>query len=243
MALNPSTNVTMAGRITAADANYPFGSSRDESAPGAGDGSPYFKARADDIFGLQQALLRAAGITPSGSADTALLSEYLQAIIEQVMGRANTYDDTGVANAYVLAIRTNQQRPSALFDDMVINVPIANTNTGASTVDVSLLLGQSAGTTVLAIVDEAGGALSAGALTAGTMYQLRYDLANTRFERVARGEGGPSLGTDSVIRTNAQNIAENITFAGTENGMSAGPITIDTGFTVTVTTGSNWVVV
>ena len=55
--------------------------------------------------------------------------------------------------------------------------------------------------------------------------------------------GGPSLGTDGIIRTNAKNISENITFAGTENGMSAGPITIDSSYTVTVTSPSVWHVI
>ena len=55
--------------------------------------------------------------------------------------------------------------------------------------------------------------------------------------------GGPSLGTNSVIRTNAKTISENITFLGSENGMSAGPVTVANGFTVTVTTGSTWTVV
>jgi len=54
--------------------------------------------------------------------------------------------------------------------------------------------------------------------------------------------GGPSLGTNSVIRTNAKVIAENITFAGTENGMTIGPITVNSGYTVTVASGSTWVV-
>jgi len=54
--------------------------------------------------------------------------------------------------------------------------------------------------------------------------------------------GGPSLGTNSVIRTNAKVIAENITFTGNENGMSAGPITVNSGNTVTVTSGSTWVI-
>jgi len=54
--------------------------------------------------------------------------------------------------------------------------------------------------------------------------------------------GGPSLGTSSVIRTNAKVIAENITFAGTENGSSVGPITVNSGYTVTVASGSTWVV-
>ena len=53
--------------------------------------------------------------------------------------------------------------------------------------------------------------------------------------------GGPSLGTSSVIRTNAQTISEDITIASTSNGMSAGPITIADGYTVTI--NGNWSVV
>ena len=44
----------------------------------------------------------------------------------------------------------------------------------------------------------------------------------------------PYLGSNSIIRTNANNIAENITIDSSTNGMSAGPIEIDSGFTVTV---------
>ena len=54
--------------------------------------------------------------------------------------------------------------------------------------------------------------------------------------------GGPSLGTDAIIRTNGKTIVADITFAGTENGMSAGPITIADTKTVTVTDGSTWTV-
>ena len=54
--------------------------------------------------------------------------------------------------------------------------------------------------------------------------------------------GGPSLGTNSVIRTNAKVINENITFTGAENGMTIGPITVNAGKTVTVASGSTWVV-
>ena len=59
--------------------------------------------------------------------------------------------------------------------------------------------------------------------------------------------GGPSLGTDSIIRTNHDTIEENLTVGPTANngdeytnGMSAGPITIANGFTVTVETGAAW---
>jgi hypothetical protein len=80
MALDFGTNPTFTGRITAPDANYPQGSSKDETSAGANDGMPYIKQRADDILGMQQALLLEAAVTPSGSADTALLSDYLDAM-------------------------------------------------------------------------------------------------------------------------------------------------------------------
>lgn len=53
--------------------------------------------------------------------------------------------------------------------------------------------------------------------------------------------GGPSLGVNSIIRTNAAVIAEDITIPAGVNGMSAGPITIADGFTLTV--NGNYVVV
>jgi hypothetical protein len=53
--------------------------------------------------------------------------------------------------------------------------------------------------------------------------------------------GGPSLGTDSIIRTNGQTISENITIPSTTNGMSIGDITVADGYTVTV--NGRWVVI
>jgi hypothetical protein len=54
--------------------------------------------------------------------------------------------------------------------------------------------------------------------------------------------GGPSLGTASVVRTNSKVIAENITFSN-QNGSSVGPITVNSGYTVTVDSGSTWVII
>lgn len=90
MALNLVTNPTMASRITAPSAAYPGGSAKDETAPGAGDGSPYFKGRADDIFGMQQALLDEAAIVPNGNSDTVLSSQYRDAM-KIILGGAGLY--------------------------------------------------------------------------------------------------------------------------------------------------------
>ncbi len=62
--------------------------------------------------------------------------------------------------------------------------------------------------------------------------------------------GGPSLGDDSIIRTNNDTISENITVGPSANGddkftngMSAGPIEIANGYTVTVESGASWSIV
>ena len=80
-------------------------------------------------------------------------------------------------------------------------------------------------------------------LPAGTAGQALVMNSGATAPEWGASAGGPSLGTNHIIRTNAKTITENITFAGTENGMSAGPITIDNGFIVTVTSGSTWTVV
>ena len=46
--------------------------------------------------------------------------------------------------------------------------------------------------------------------------------------------GGPSLGTSSVMRTNANSISENITIPSGTNAMSVGPMTLAVGNTITI---------
>ena len=66
----------------------------------------------------------------------------------------------------------------------------------------------------------------------------------TNWHNLANNEqGGPSLGSDSIIRTNAKTIEETIVFLGTENGMTVGPVTVATTGSVTVTAGSTWTIV
>lgn len=57
--------------------------------------------------------------------------------------------------------------------------------------------------------------------------------------------GGQFFGSAVVkaIAYNANSISENITITAGNNGLSAGPITINTGYTVTVATGAAWVIV
>ena len=56
--------------------------------------------------------------------------------------------------------------------------------------------------------------------------------------------GGPSLGTSSVIRTNANTINEDITIPVSTNGMTAGPVTVTGSYAVTLTdSSSTWTII
>ena len=122
----------------------------------------------------------------------------------------------------------------------------------AGEVDVTTLVAKTSGT-------------GAGVLPAGTTGQrdgspsagyLRFNTTDTKFEGyngsewAGIGGGGPGLdggGTDeeSVIRTNKNQISGNVslTVPTGSNGMSAGPITITSGSSVTVSSGATWHIV
>lgn len=57
--------------------------------------------------------------------------------------------------------------------------------------------------------------------------------------------GGQFFGSAATkaIAYNSRTIAENVTVTAGNNGLSAGPITINTGYTVTIQTGAAWVIV
>ncbi len=58
-----------------------------------------------------------------------------------------------------------------------------------------------------------------------------------------RAGGASGLGTNAVFYENDQNVTGSYTITSNKNAMSAGPITIDSGVTVTVPSGSVWVIV
>ena len=85
---------------------------------------------------------------------------------------------------------------------------------------------------------------------------LRYNTTSGQFEgysasgwsQIAGGGGGGSdqpagSGGDAVFFLNDQVVTTSYTFPSGKNGMSAGTITIETGVTVVLGSGQNWVIV
>lgn len=161
------------GRVTLSDANYTFGSAKNETGPGNNDGTPYEIARANDIFGFQQAILLAdGGATPSGSAETQLASQYLDGVTR--VGNIYPFQlDTGSVNAIV--ITPDPEIVSYKIGQWYL-VKIAVTNTGAVTMDVSGL-----GTVA---VQYKNAALVADDLIGGLLYIFAFDGTDWEATRV-----------------------------------------------------------
>lgn len=78
---------------------------------------------------------------------------------------------------------------------------------------------------------------------------LRFNSDNNLFEGwtgtdwSALGQGATGGGSDQIFQENGQTVTTNYTIPSGRNAISAGPITVANGVTVTVSAGSTWVVV
>lgn len=73
---------------------------------------------------------------------------------------------------------------------------------------------------------------------------LAWDAGAADFVKVAGGSGGATGGgTDQIFFENGQTVTANYTIPAATNAGTFGPITIDSGISVTITSGSNWVVI
>jgi len=122
---------------TPASVDYPEGSFKNATSGTAQDGTPFEKVWADDIYGFLQALLAEAVITPSGTADTALVSQYLLAIqtliataavpVGTVVWKAANIIPTGYLKANGAAV--SRTTYAALFADIGVVFGVGDSST------------------------------------------------------------------------------------------------------------------
>jgi hypothetical protein len=78
--LNPSTDPDFTGKVGAPTTAYPYGVARDATIENDPAATPLLAKKFKDDWGFDAALLAAAGIVPTGTADTALTSQRLKAM-------------------------------------------------------------------------------------------------------------------------------------------------------------------
>lgn len=136
---------------------------------------------------------------------------------------------------------------NAANSDWVTIGTLADTNLGlaalaGATFTGDVILGT---TTALELPDGTTGERP-GSPVAG---MIRYNTTLTQFEGYkagnwgAIGGGATGGGSDDVFYENGQTVTTNYTLTTSKNAMSAGPVSINSGVTVTVPSGQSWVIV
>ncbi|MBK2258744.1 phage tail protein [Francisella philomiragia] len=103
------------GKILPPSTEYPYGKAKNVSSQGAGDGTPLVANLLNDIFGFQQFLLDKAGIVPNGTPDTAVNSQYFQALWKIVNMMSITINLTADAD-YTLTATENLHKNITITD-------------------------------------------------------------------------------------------------------------------------------
>ena len=83
---------------------------------------------------------------------------------------------------------------------------------------------------------------STGVTVSGTVAATSYTGDGSQLTGISAG-GASGGGSDEVFYENDQNVTSNYTITNGKNAMSAGPITVNSGVTVTVGDGETWTVV
>ncbi len=195
--------------------------------------TPGTTARADNVNGIFDAVEQGFDLLPSVTGMRYALSNFA--------------DATGTDN-YVI---TFDPVLDAYIDGMEVAMRVANTNTGAATVNIN-------GLGARTIYRSDGSTLGIGDILADSVTVMRYDLATTSFLITS---GIPALANEAAasaeeasvwaqqanptgfIELYEATISANATVAPAGyNGFSAGPLTIASGVTVTVANGSSWTI-
>lgn len=129
MAINPG--VKYLGNVTPPNADYPYASAKNVTAPSTGDGTPLDKDWVNDWFGFQQAILSRASIVPSGVPDTALSSDILTGLI-RVVGGSSLLSSTAITAVTDINLPTIfTDNPGYKYFKIVVE-DFGNSTTGAN---------------------------------------------------------------------------------------------------------------
>lgn len=122
-------SVTYSGRADAPSASYPQGRMRNESSPGAEDGTLVDELWANDWQGFFAALLAAGGVSPSGSPDTAVASDYFNALgayTQSLLGEPGVILNGQAGNTSGLVAMTNNPALATLDANTVAFIDGSN---------------------------------------------------------------------------------------------------------------------
>jgi hypothetical protein len=184
----------------------------------------------DRIADATKQVINVAGGVYS-EADLTLLSKAIAGLITN----GQYFSVTGT-NAYVLSSPDARLMPFKFYEGMTLRFePL--TNTGASTLQVGSLDAKP-------LLSASGLPTASGTVTGLVEVQYVTSLDAFKLTKVTGGAAGATGGgANKAFYENDSIITENYTITSGKNAMTAGPVTIASGVTVTVPTGSVWTII
>ena len=148
----------------------------------------------------------------------------------------------GSTNLYYTQARADARVAAALATDVVIggNLTVNGTTTTLNTATLDV---EDLNITVASGAADAAAANGAGLTVAGANATITYDSTNDEWDLNKDINVTGSVRASQPFFTNSQTVTENHTVATGESAMAAGPVTVNSGVTVTVSSGSRWVIV
>ena len=116
-------------------------------------------------------------------------------------------------------------------DGQVFVLQPVNDNTGAATLNIDSIGAKA--------ILNGGLALTGGELDASVTTSIAYNSTTDSFDML----GAPGGAKNGIFFENSQTVTNDYTIAANKNAMSAGPITIASGVTVTIKLGATWTIV
>ena len=158
-------------------------------------------------------------------------------------------DSVTVGGSLVVSGSTTANTLSASVLTLSTDLAVTEGGTGASTASAARANLSAVGyttTTGSVIITSGTEAQRDGSPNAG---YFRFNTDSSSFEGYngtswgSVGGGATGGGSDAVFIENDQSVTTNYTIPATKNAMSTGPLSIDSGVTVTVSSGARWVVI
>jgi hypothetical protein len=195
-----------------------------KTVDGAGSGLD-----ADTLDGLNSSFFSNASNISTGTLSTARLSGTYPISIS---GSADTVDGLEASD-----LTSNNYVQGRFSSNTYLQAELGNKLDSSSYTAADVL-------TKIKTVDGAGSGLDADLLDGKTSTDFTSNnyvdgrfTSNSYFQEASMPVGS---GSDKVFYENDQNVTTNYTITTGKNAMSAGPITVDPGITVTIPSGSEW---
>ena len=212
--------------------------------------------------------INSSGYTGTGSLNAAGYGFFTTGSTDLVLGtigsnaihfvtNSSATDAMSISAAGAVSITTSLTTPLVIGGTTASSTLTLQSTSGVGTSDsVSIKVGNNGATTGLTVATTGIASFpttGATGMVVGTTAQrptaatgyFRFNSSLPRFEGYDGTSWTPFAittggGNDTIFTLNGQTVTTNYTVPATTNAMSSGPIVINTGITVTVTTGSQW---